>query len=151
MRRVLTAITAATAVAGTLDLLSAFVFGGMGGATPTRVLHTVASGPFGPAMFDGGITAALIGLGVHFAIMAVMVAMFVNGAVRLPALTKRPILYGAMYGVGLYLFMYWLVLPARWPDLFPRSDWWSVGNALFSHVVCVGIPLALVSARILRR
>ncbi len=26
----------------------------------------------------------------------------------------------------------------------PKTDLWSVGNALFSHIVCVGLPMALL-------
>ena len=144
------AIGLGTLTSGSLDLLSAFVFGGMAGRTPLQVLQGVASGPFPSLAKAGGWQAWATGLIVHFSIMSVMVLAFVLAASRLPLLTRRPILCGALYGVGLYLFMYWIVLPMRFPARFPMLGWWNVGNALFSHVICVGIPIALVTARLIR-
>jgi hypothetical protein len=42
-------ILVATGIAGTLDILSAFVFAGMAGMGPINVLQFVASGPLGDA------------------------------------------------------------------------------------------------------
>ena len=39
-------IVRGAAIAGTLDILSAFVFGGMAGANPVQIMAGVASGPF---------------------------------------------------------------------------------------------------------
>lgn len=145
-------ILTATAVSGTLDILSAFVFAGMAGVTPAQILRYVASGPFGDAMNGGGAGAAAIGLCVHYALMAIMVTAFVLAAQRIPFLTRQPVLAGALYGVLIYFVMYWLVVPARFgPTHLPKLDAWHLGNALFSHIVCVGIPMALVTARMLRR
>lgn len=138
-------------IAGTLDLLSAFLFGGMAGQSPLRVLQGVAAGPFGNAMFDRGAAGALAGACVHYAIMTAMVAAYVLAARRRPPLVRHPVSWGALYGFGLYLVMYWIVLPLRWPDLFPKTAPWPVANALFSHLVCVGIPIGLVTARFLGR
>lgn len=150
MGRTLRTILACTAVSGTLDILSAFVFGGMAGAAPAQILRYVASGPFGDGMSQGGAGAATIGLGVHYALMALMASAFVIVARRLPALLRRPILSGAAYGIMIYLVMYWLVVPARF-ERYPRLDAWSLGNALFSHILCVGIPMALVAAWMLNK
>ena len=47
------AIVTATAVSGTLDLLSAFLFSAVKGVGPIRVLQSVAAGPFGDPMLHG--------------------------------------------------------------------------------------------------
>ncbi|MGY4397335.1 hypothetical protein ACVWZA_002529 [Sphingomonas sp. UYAg733] len=143
------AVVAATLACGTLDILSAFVFAGIKGTTPVQVLHSVASGPFGNAMRDAGLTGAAIGLLVHFAIMAVMVAVFVLAASRFSPIRARPVLAGILYGLLLYGVMYWIVIPLRWGN-FPRIAPWPIGTALFAHIVCVGIPMALVTLRYLR-
>src|SRR5215210_5967594 len=70
----LRSILIATLVAGTLDILSAFVFAGMAGMSPGGVLTYVASGPFGDGVRGGGPVWAAAGLAVHFAIMACMAA-----------------------------------------------------------------------------
>jgi len=46
--------------------------------------------------------------------------------------------------------MYRLVIPVRF-GVHPRTDAWSVGNALFSHIVCVGLPIAFIPSRRLER
>lgn len=140
-----------TAVAGTLDLSSAFVFAGMAGRTPVQVLRGVASGPFGDQAASGGAAMALAGLVVHYALMAVMVSVFALAARRLGLLVRHPVLAGLAYGFCIYLVMYWIVLPLRFPARFPQVGWWPIGNALFSHLICVGLPIGLITARTLPR
>jgi hypothetical protein len=142
-------IIVATAIAGTLDILAAFFFAGRAGMGASRVLHFVASGPFGDRALTGSGFAA-IGLFVHFAIMASMVAVFMLAAVRLPLLLDHPIVAGAVYGMALWFVMYWVVRPARWPGLTPSTDPAKIAEELFCHVIVVGIPIALVARHYLR-
>ena len=139
-------IFAAVAVAGTLDILSAFVFGGIKGVGPGQILRYVASGPFGNSMSDGGLAAAAIGLGVHYALMAIMVSLFFLVASRVDLVRRQWILSGSLYGILIYLIMYWIVVPTRFGTI-PKTDLWSIGNALFSHIVCVGLPMAFIASR----
>jgi uncharacterized membrane protein YagU involved in acid resistance len=144
------AIVTGTAVSGSLDLLSAFVFSGVRGVGPVRVLQSVAAGPFGdPMMARASVPVALAGLIIHYALMTVMVTVFTLAALRLRFILARPLLWGVVYGFVIYLVMYWIVLPLRWPELFPRTGLWDVSNALFSHLVCVGLPMGWVVARAL--
>lgn len=141
----------ATLVAGTLDILSAFVFAGMAGMSPGGVLTYVASGPFGDEVRSGGPLWAAAGLAVHFAIMACMATAYLLAARRIPALVRHPVPAGLAYGFLLWLIMYWAVKPLRWPDAPLPHTAWGIGNALFSHCLLVGLPIALVAARHLRR
>jgi len=141
-------ILAAVVVSGTLDILSAFVFSGMKGVGPGQVLRYVASGPFGDSMRDGGSAAAVIGLGVHYALMAIMVSVFFLVASRVEIVRRRWVLSGPFYGILIYLVMYWVVVPTRFGTV-PKTDLWSVGNALFSHIVCVGLPMAFIASRMI--
>lgn len=136
----------ATAVAGVLDILSAFVFAGMNGGTPARVLTGIASGPFGRAVLEQPWAPAL-GLAIHFAIMTAMVSVYALVAARQPRLLARtgPVLAGIGYGLALYLFMYWIVLPLRWPDIHPLTQFGQIAKAVFAHVVCVGLPIAFLA------
>lgn len=136
----------ATLVAGTADILSAFLFGGIDGASPGRILRYVASGPFGDAMRQGGAGAALLGLVVHYSLMAIMVAIYALAAPRLGWPLRHPVPAGLGYGAIIYLAMYWLVVPSRFPAATPKLDPWHLGNALFSHLICVGVPIALIIA-----
>jgi hypothetical protein len=136
-------IAIATLIAGTLDILSAFVFAGMSGMKPLAVLRFVASGPFGASAVPTPGWAA-IGLAVHFAIMACMASAWMLAASRIPALIRHPFPAGLAYGLLLWLFMYWIVMPLRFGMPLPNTLW-GIANALFSHCILVGIPIALVA------
>lgn len=140
----------ATLIAGTLDIVSAFVFAGMAGATPMAVLRYVASGPFGDAITPTTGWAAA-GLLVHFAIMASMAAAYMAVARRVPALLRHAIVSGLLYGLSLWLIMYWIVKPLRWPDAPLPHGLWPIANQLFSHCILVGLPIALIARRSFRR
>ncbi len=140
-------IAIATLVAGTLDILSAFVFAGMARMSPEGVLDYVASGPFGDVARTGGLGWAAAGLAVHFAIMACMASAYFLVAPRIPALIRNPIPAGLLYGLILWGIMYWIVKPLRWPDAPLPHTLWGIGNALFSHCILVGIPIAWIASR----
>jgi hypothetical protein len=137
-------ILVATLVAGTLDILSAFVFAGIAGITPVGVLRYVASGPFGEAPTPTAGWAA-VGLAIHFAIMACMAAAYIIVASRLPALLRHSIAAGLVYGLLLWLVMYWVVKPLRWPEAPLPHTFSAVANQLFSHCLLVGVPIAFVA------
>jgi hypothetical protein len=142
-------IAVATLVAGTLDIASAIATVLLRGKPVGRMLQGVASGPFGQWPLEAGWAGAAAGLAVHFTIMAAMVAAFVLAAERLPGLYRRRLLYGTAYGVLLYLIMYWVVLPLRWPDAGNAgTSLMSVLLPLGIHIVLVGIPIALIAARL---
>lgn len=145
MTRILKTIAAATAVAGTLDILSAFI---LSGGHPVHVLNNVAHGPF-DRTFSHPV-GAVIGLIVHFAIMAVMAAVLVVAMSRSEILRRRAWIVGVAYGLILYGVMYWIVLPMRWPSIFPQTDPVDIGKALVPHILCVGLPLALIARRMLK-
>ena len=136
----------ATLVAGTLDILSAFLFAGIGGVGPLSVLKFVASGPFGTSSGRGNGWAA-VGLLVHYAIMAVMAGAYLTAARRVPALLRHPVAAGLAYGLLLWLVMHWVVLPLRWPQAPLPNGLYEIANALFSHCILVGLPIALIAAR----
>ena len=140
------ALAMAILASGTLDILSAFAFSAMVGVSAGQVLRYVASGPFGDGMRQGGAAAAALGLGVHFALMAVMVAIYFAVAGRFEAVRRQWYLAGPAYGIVIYLVMYWIVVPTRF-GTEPSLDPWRVGNALFSHIVCVGLPMAWIASR----
>ena len=141
-KRVLTA----TAVAGQLDISAASLLALYRGSTPDRMLHAVASGPV-PAAREWGAGGALLGLATHFTIMAVMAAVFVLAADRLPQLKRRPWLFGIAYGLATWAVMNLVVLPLRWPGVYPMTDVFGIVSQLFCHIVLVGIPIALIARR----
>lgn len=139
-------VALATLIAGTLDIVSAFVFAGMAGMSPMAVLVFVASGPFGGAP-SATMGWATVGLLVHFGIMACMATAYMIASPRIPALLRHPMIAGIAYGIFLWIVMYWIVRPMRWPEMPLPHTAWGIGNALFSHCILVGIPIALVARR----
>ena len=140
-------ILLATAVAGTLDITDACVYWGIThGVAPQRIFQSVASGLLGKAAYKGGVQTAALGLGLHFGIMAVMVAVYVLASLRLPVLTKRPVVMGLGYGLATYLVMNYIVLPLSAAG--PRGHFVLPNfiNALMAHLVLVGLTIAMIAA-----
>ena len=142
-------VVIATTVAGTLDILSAFLFDILVKGTPLGVLRGIAAAAL-PQVDIGDLASAALGLIVHFAIMFVMVAVYFTFAARLRPLNRFAWLSGIGYGLALWGVMYWAVLPWRFPTLFPVLDPEEVAMQLFSHVVLVGLPIALIARRAAR-
>jgi len=142
----LRAILLAGAAAGTFDITAAFVTWAPKGISPVRILQGVASGLLGAKSYRGGAATAVLGLGFQYLIATTAAAVFFAASRRLPVLTRRPFLFGALYGVGVYLVMYRIVMPLSRVHRSPFS-WSATAIAVATHIVCVGIPIALVIAR----
>ena len=132
-------------IAGALDILFAITFAHYRGMAPARLLQTVASGVLGTAAFDGGIPAAALGLALHFGMSFVWAGIFGVAAVRLPALLRRPLLSGILFGVVVFLAMRLVVLPL---SAFPVPiSFKPLATALdlLSHMFLFGVPIAWAS------
>ncbi len=136
----------ATTIAGTLDILSAFLFDGLVEGSPLGVLQGIAAAAC-PQFDFGEVANAGVGLIVHFVIMFAMVAVYFTAAARIGPLNRHPWLSGIGYGLLLWIVMYWLVLPHRFPTLFPVLAPQEVAIQLFDHIVLVGLPVAWVARR----
>jgi hypothetical protein len=141
-------IALAAAVAGSLDILFAMILTLLNGRQIGNMLRYLASGPFPGAKEWGGAGAAL-GLAVHFTLMAIMATAFVLVARRYPDILRSPLKWGVIYGLVTYVAMNLIVIPLRFPGAFPPKPL-SIATQLFAHVVLVGIPIALITARTLR-
>lgn len=141
-------ILTATLVAGTLDIMAAIILTLYYGGKVPDMLRYVASGPF-PGAPQWGMGGALLGLVVHFTLMAIMAAAFLLAAKQWQQLTTSPLLWGAVYGLVTYAIMNLLVVPLRFGKGWPPSTA-SLVTQLFCHVVLVGIPIAMIVARALR-
>jgi hypothetical protein len=139
-------ILLATAIAGTLDIGMAAIETARAGKPVAGMLRGLASGPFPPAT-DWGAGGALLGLGVHYAIMAVMAAVFLIARDRIAIVRRHTILCALAYGVILWLVMYGLVLPLRFGAPFPSPKPVAIAKQLFAHVVLVGLTFGLVARR----
>src|SRR4051812_10700157 len=102
-------IVVATLVCGTLDILFAVMLTLLRGKEPAAMLRFVASGPF-PQATGWGSAGSLLGLAVHYILMAIMVAVFVVAARSRRHLIDMPFRGGLAYGVVTYMAMNLIVV-----------------------------------------
>ena len=110
---------------------------------PLRVVYqSIASGLLGRSAFAGGAWTAALGGGLHFTIATTAAAVYVIAARQAPLLTKWPVPCGLAFGVCVYVFMKYVVLPlSAVTRLTPFEP-----LAMAGHALLVGLPIALAAA-----
>lgn len=144
MRRIQT-IALAGFVTGALDILGAFASYASQGATAEGILKYIASGLLGAAAMQGGLATAALGLLFHFSLTTGMAAVFLLAALRLPALTQRPWLWGTIYGVLTWVAMVYVIVPLCAVPGWKLPQGWSIVSGLLSHIFYVGVPIAHIT------
>ena len=131
--------------AGLLDIINATTFWFLyNGASPVRILQSIAAGLLGPAAFAGGKGTAALGLFLHFFIAVGMAAVYWLACLRWPALVRRPVIAGISYGVTAWLAMEHVVVPLSRAQPPPFILPWVIDSVL-AHVVLIGLLLAFVA------
>ena len=131
-----------------LDGLDAVVYIGlMSGIPVIRVFQFIASGVLGVRAFHGGGAAAALGVVLHFTIAIGAAATFYLLSRKLPILLRHPLVCGPIFGLGVFVFMHYLVVPLSAAPRQPPIRTAALLNLIFSHVFFVGIPIALVTRR----
>ena len=143
------ALIGGTLVVGSLDITYAILFWAFRGATPTRVFQSVAAGVLGRASYSGGVKTALLGAFLHYFIAFCIVAVYLGASKWLPLLTRHPVVCGAIYGVGVYIVMNYVVIPLSATKRGPFNPLW-VACSVIVHAFLIGVPAALF-ARTARR
>jgi hypothetical protein len=132
-------------VAGVLDISSAFILSYPKGVGPIRVLQGVAAGLVGREAINGGLATAGLGLAIHFFIAFVVATVFYGASRKLVFLTRHAVISGLMYGVVVYGFMYWIVMPRAYPVVHPSLS--RDLTAVCVHMFLIGLPIALIVRR----
>ncbi len=145
------ALVASALVAGFLDISYAILISYFrSGTRPSRILQSVAAGALGRDAFTGGARTAAIGLGFHFLNAFIITAIFFAVASRVPALTRRPVLVGALYGIGVYLVMNLVVVPFSRIGVRPHPAPIVAVTGILVHMFFIGVPIALGARRAFR-
>lgn len=134
-------------LAGVGDITFAFVVSGLRGVGPVRVLHSVAGGLLGTAAREGGLAAAALGAALHFLIAAAAAAVYWGASRRLKVLVRRPVVCGLLYGVAVYLFMNFVVVPLSAAYFQPSRAPSALLLNSAGHMLLVGLPIALAARR----
>ena len=143
MRR---AILTGWLTAGILDITAASIWSGIYGRSPMRMLQGIAFGAFGPESLQMGWKSAAFGLFTHFLIALTATTLFVFASKALPWLAQHPFISGPLYGIVVYYFMQFVVIPlSRIPARPTPAKSLVIG--LVIHMVCVGLPIALAASR----
>jgi hypothetical protein len=98
-------------LAGSLDLTAAFVEAGLEGRGPVSLLQGIAGGLLGMSSFRGGLATAALGAFFHFLIATTAAAVFYLASRKLKLLVQHAIPSGLLYGIAVYAFMNYIVLP----------------------------------------
>ncbi|HXG90813.1 MAG TPA: DUF1223 domain-containing protein [Blastocatellia bacterium] len=132
--------------AGILDITAAFINSSFRGRGPVFVLQSVAAGLLGADSFKGGAAAAMLGAVMHFTIAFTATVVFYAASRKLKLMVRLPVLSGLLYGIAVYLFMYFVVLPLAYP-LNITYTFVAVVTGLIIHMLCVGLPISLAVRR----
>jgi hypothetical protein len=99
-------------IAGMLDAVDGFVANYFAaGFNPIQVLQFIASGFYGAAAFQMGISGALVGLLAHFSSPSAA-AIYVGANRFLPMLSRDVVMWGTIYGAAVFIVMNFVyVLP----------------------------------------
>ncbi len=137
-------------IAGTLDIIAACVSAWLrGGTNPVRVLQFIASGLLGAESFTGGARTALLGLALHFLIATVATTLFYFASRKWFFLIERPVAAGLLYGILVYAFMNFVVIPL---SAIPQRPATLSGRIIGLLIIMffVGLPIALIVRRFAR-
>ena len=138
-------------IAGTLDILFAIGFWAAKANVPAaRILQSVAAGFLGRASFEGGMGTVVLGLLLHFFIALSISAVYYALATRWPLLHQKAGLCGAIYGLGVYVVMNFIVVPLSAAMPGSRDPLW-VGLSVLVHMFLIGVPVALATRQAIRR
>jgi uncharacterized membrane protein YagU involved in acid resistance len=134
-------------IAATCDIVYACAISATAGISPTQVLQSVASGWLGNAAFEGGQATAALGFVSHYGILFVAAALYLLASRRFPMLRDRAVLCGLLFGVGIYVFMNFVVVPLSAVPFEFKYTPAKLVRDLLVHTFLVGLPIALAVRR----
>ena len=136
-------ISIAGLISGALDLTATSTLLKSQGVPIQRLLQTIASGILGSSAFQGGKKTAALGVFVHFFIAFIVASIYFAISRKITALIDDPLLSSVIFGSAVHLVMSRIVLPlsaAPKREFSPKA----FVTQLLIHVLCVGLPIALI-------
>ncbi|HET6890775.1 MAG TPA: hypothetical protein VFH31_06710 [Pyrinomonadaceae bacterium] len=131
-------------IAGVLDITAAIITTLAYGRSPARMLRGIASGVLGARSFEGGLKTSALGLLLHFVIAFGATIVYYAASRKLTFLVRQAVISGILYGIAVYFFMQLVVIPlSAVPSRAPFRPT-QVALGLIVHILCVGLPIALV-------
>jgi uncharacterized membrane protein YagU involved in acid resistance len=100
----------------------------------------------GVKSFEGGIPTAILGIFLEFLITFVATAAYYVASRKLSFLVRRAVLWGVLYGVAIYFFMNFILVPLSAAPKFDHT-WASRASDFVVHMFLIGLPMALAVRR----
>jgi hypothetical protein len=110
------------------------------------VIQYVASGALGNAAFAGGLATALLGLLIHLLISFIVAGVFILSIDRIPLLRRNIIFGSLLYGIGVFVVLYYVVLPLSAAPPVPLRTM-DIIELIIEHMLVIGLPLGLFVRR----
>jgi hypothetical protein len=132
-------------VAGSLDITAAAVLNILSGKTVVHLFQAIAGGLLGKSSFQGGLATALLGAFFHFLIAFTAAAVFYAASCKFKFLVGHAIPSGLLYGITVYIFMYYVVLPmSAYHVKIALPPMAHLARDVCIHMFLVGLPIALI-------
>jgi hypothetical protein len=102
------------------------------------------------AVMNGGDAIAIVGVGLHFLITIVAASIYYAVARRMTFLARHAVASGAIFGILFLLAMNYVILPlsVMGKPLYVGAQ--TLAYAALSHILLIGLPIALIIAWRLR-
>jgi len=113
----LAAIVVGALIAGSVDIL---VASAIYQVSPAAILQAIASGLIGRASYDGGVGTMALGLMLQWLMSLIIAAIYGAAAMQTRVLFDKPVRFGALYGVGVFIVMSFIVVPLS--AAYPRPQ-----------------------------
>jgi len=130
------AIAAGGIIAGTLDLLHAFILFGW------DIPLAIAGGLLGKQAFHGGAWTYALGVFLHYFIACSAAAIYYAASRKLPFLAEYPLVCGLFFGAAVDDFMRFVVLPLSALHSHGPYKINDLVLGLLVHMVLVGLPIS---------
>ncbi len=144
-RKTVQSIFVGGAVAGGLDLISAFITYGWG------VPRAIASGLLGAKALHGGLGIWILGVVLQFFIATSAAAVYSLTSRKLEFLKSHFLVCGLFYGIAVFLVMNLIVLPlSAVPFKTHTFSLAGLIQGLLVHMFLIGLPISFSARQLLK-
>ncbi|MBZ4187525.1 DUF1440 domain-containing protein [Niabella beijingensis] len=151
MKKKISIIIKAGLLAGTLDILSAFLHYYVAtGKDPLFILKYITSAVLGPEAFSGGTEMYAAGLLLHYFVAFSFTVFFFWLYPQLKILQRNCLATAVFYGLFIWIIMNLIVVPLSRIGKFPANVSGMLINAAIL-IIAIGIPLSFIVSRYYRK
>ena len=143
--RLLRPILVGGALAGTFDLIAAFITFGPG------VPRAIAGGLLGRQAFHGGAGTWILGVVLQYFIALSAAAIYCLSSRRLRFLKDHWLVCGLFYGIAVFLVMNLIVLPLCALHAMGPYQLRGLIQGILVHMLIIGLPISFSLNRLARR